>query len=322
VYAERQMLKYAGPVMVLDKFGLTKEMPKNKGQVIKFRRPNTFSAVTVPLSEGITPSSTQFSYTDVSATLSEYGQVGEITDAIQDTHEDPVLNNLVEQLGDNIGRSIEALTYGVVKAGTNVFYANGAGRSSVNTPISLNKLRAVVKSLKAQKAMMITNVLDSSPNYATRGVEAGYVAVCHTDLEPDIRNLPGFLPVSQYGARKTVHEREFGTVETVRFVTSPDLGAFADAGGAKAGTNGTCVSTTGTSADVYPILIFGKEAYATVPLRGQGAVEPVIIPVDKRDKSDPLGQRGYAGWKTWFVAKILNDNWIARLEVGAIDVNV
>lgn len=317
VYAERQMLKYAGAVVVLDKFGLMNEMPKNKGQTIKFRRPNVFSAATTPLSEGLTPSSTQFSYTDVSATLLEYGQVGEITDAIADTHEDPVLNNLVEQLGDNIGRTIEALTFGVIKAGTNVFRANGTLRTDINTPISLNKLRAVVKSLKAQKAMMITSVLDGSVNFATRPVEAGYVAVCHTDLEPDIRNLAGFLPVAQYGGRKTVHEREFGTVENIRFVTSPDLSPFTDAGGAK----GSMVSTTGTSADVYPILIFGKEAYATVPLRGQGAVEPTIIPVNQKDKSDPLGQRGYAGWKTWFVAKILNDNWIARLECAATDVN-
>lgn len=321
VYAERKMLKYAAPVCVFDKFGLLRPMPKNKTQSIKFRRPNVFTAATVPLVEGVTPSTTQFSYTDVSATLLQYGQVSEITDAIEDTHEDPVLNDLTVQLGENVGRTIEALTYAVVRAGTSVFYANGALRTSVNTPINLNKLRAVVKSLKAQKATMISEVLDSSVNFATRAVEPAFVAVCHTDLEPDIRSLSGFLPVAQYGTRKTVHEREFGTVEAVRFVTSPDLTAFTDAGAAKAGSGTTMVSTTGTSADVYPILVFGREAYGLVPLRGMDAVEPVIIPVNKRDKSDPLGQRGYAGWKTWFAAKILNDNWLARLEVAATDVN-
>jgi N4-gp56 family major capsid protein len=34
-------------------------------------------------------------------------------------------------------------------------------------------------------------------------------------------------------------------------------------------------------------------------------------------KSDPLGQVGFVGWKTYFAAKILNENWIARIEVGA-----
>lgn len=120
VYAERKMLKHASAVIVLDKLGQTRPMPKNKSQTIKFRRPNTFSAATTPLQEGVTPSATQFSYTDVSATLRQYGQVVEITDAIEDTHEDPVLNDASEQCGENIGRTIEALTYGVVKAGTNV----------------------------------------------------------------------------------------------------------------------------------------------------------------------------------------------------------
>ncbi len=323
IYAERRLLKYAAPVEVLDKFGLKREMPKNKGQTIKFRRPNTFTAATAPLSEGVTPTATQFSYTDVTANLTEYGQLGEITDHIEDTHEDQVLNDLTEQLGKNVGRTREALSFGVMKAGTTVFRANGAQRSDINMPVSLNKIRAVVKFLKNQKAEMISSALEPSPDWGTRAVEEAFVAVCHTDLEPDLRNLPGFQHVSNYGTRKRVHDREFGTVESIRFVTTPDHQPWADAGGAKAGSGmGTMVSTSGTNADVYPILIFGEEAYGHVPLRGQGSIEPSIVPVNKKDKADPLGQRGYAGWKMWYVCKILNDNWLARLEVATTDVNV
>lgn len=314
VYAERQMLKHAAPVMVLDKFGLTKPMPKNKSTTIKFRRPIVFTAATTPLVEGVTPAATQFSYEDVSATLKQYGQVVEVTDVIEDTHEDPVLNDASQQCGENIGRTVEALTYGVLRAGTNVFYANGTVRTSVNTAITLSKIRAVVRALQAQKGMPITKILDGSENYATRPIEAAWVSVCHTDLESDIRSLAGFIPVAEYGNRVPIHERELGTVENVRFVTSPDLPSFPDAGGA---STTAVVSTTGTSADVYPVLFFAKEAYGTVPLRGQGAVEPSIIPVGQKTKDDPLGQRGYVGWKTYFVAVILNQLWMARLEVGA-----
>ena len=49
VYAERQMLKHATPVMVLEKIAVTKQMPKNKGTTVKFRRPRTFSPATTPL---------------------------------------------------------------------------------------------------------------------------------------------------------------------------------------------------------------------------------------------------------------------------------
>lgn len=317
VHAAREMLKHAGPVMVLDKFGVTKPMPKNKTQTVKFRRPKVFSAATTPLVEGITPSSTQFSYEDVSATIKQYGQVVEITDVIEDTSEDPVLNDAAQQSGENIGRTMEALTYGVLRAGTNVFYANGTARTDVNTPVSLGKIRAVIRALKAQKAMKITKILDGSVNYATHSVEASYICVHHTDLEADIRDLPGFIPVAKYGNRKLVSDYEIGSVEDVRFVCSPDLDPFEDGGGAYAGSGTAMVSTSGTSADVYPMLFIGKEAYGIVPLRGAGAVKPTILRPGVQTKDDPLGQRGYVGWKTWHTAVILNQLWMARLEVAA-----
>lgn len=321
VYAERQMLKHAAPVMVLEKAGpLTKQMPKNKSATIKFRRPKVFSAATTPLVEGVTPNTTAFEYEDVSATLAQYGMVVGITDVIEDTHEDPVLNDATVQAGENIGRTMEALNWAVLRAGTNVFYANGAARASVNEPITLNKQRAVTRALKAQKAMKITRVLSPSPNYETRAVEAAFIGVAHTDLEADLRGLPGFVPVAEYGSRQPICDDEIGSVEDVRYLLSADLDAFADAGGAKAGGSITAVSTTGTSADVYPVLYFGKEAWATVALRGQGAVAPSIIPVGQKTKDDPLGQRGYVGWKAWHVSKVVNENWMARLEVAVTDL--
>src|SRR5262245_33252607 len=254
VYAERQMLRYAKPVMVLEKLGLTKPMPKNKTDTIKFRRPKVFTAATTPLLEGVTPTETQFSYEDVSATLKQYGQVVVITDKIEDLHEDPVLNDASMQAGENIGRTIEALNYGVVRAGTAVYYANGVLRTDVNTPITLSKQRAVLRSLKALKAQKITRSLSGSSDYQTRPVEAAYVAVALTDVESDIRNLPGFSPVAEYGSRSPISDYEIGSVEDVRYILSPDLNPFLNAGGAA----GTMVSTGGTNADVYPIIYFGQ----------------------------------------------------------------
>ena len=41
-YAVVDMLDYAEAVLVLSKFGLTKEMPRNKADNMKFRRPVPF----------------------------------------------------------------------------------------------------------------------------------------------------------------------------------------------------------------------------------------------------------------------------------------
>lgn len=316
VYAEARMLKYAAAVMVLDKFGMRRPIPKNKASTITFRRPVPFTADTTPLVEGVTPSASVFQYVDVTVSLKQYGRVVMVTDVIADTHEDPVLNDVTQQVGDNIGRTQEALIYGVLRAGTNVFYSNGTARVNVNTTITLNKQRRITRALKAQKAIKITNVLDGSPMIKTQPIEAAYVGVAHTDTEADIRNLSGFTPVAQYGSRKPICPEEIGSVEDVRYILSADLNSFPDAGGAK----GTMFSTTGVNADVYPILYFGQEAYGIVMLRGMEAIEPTIIPVGNKTKDDPLGQRGYAGAKFYFAAVRLNEVWMARLEVAVTDL--
>ena len=320
VYAARKMLRHAAPVVILDKFGMTRPMPKNKTQTIKFRRPRVFTAATTPLVEGVTPTARAFSYEDVAVTLKQYGDLVEITDQIEDTHEDPVLNDAAVQAGENIGRTQEALTWGVLRAGTNVFFSNGTARTDVNEPISLNKQRAVIRALKAQKAMKITMILDASVNYGTKAVEAAYIAVHHTDCEQDIRGIAGFKPVADYGSRKPLSEYELGSCEDVRYICSPDLDPFADAGGTFNGSGTNMVTTSGTAADVYPILFFGKESYGIVPLRGAGAVSPTILRPGVKTKSDPLGQRGYVGWKIWYASLILNELWMARLEVAVTDL--
>lgn len=311
-WAASEMLKHAAPVLVLAQFGQTKPMPKNKAETVKFRRPIPFAAATTPLTEGVTPTAQAFGYEDVAATLAQYGKHAEITDKVADLAEDPVLSDMSKLSGEQAGLTTEMVTWGVLKAGTSVIYANGAARNAVNTPISLNKQRAATRLLKRMKAQKITAILDGSQNYGTQAVEASFVAVAHTDLESDIRGLANFVPVAKYGSRKAICPEEIGSVDDVRYVLSPELAPFADAGGLK----GSMVSTTGTNADVYPVLFLGREAFGCVPLKGAGAITPMVLNPGTPRGGDPLGQRGTVGWKTYFAAVILNQAWMTRLEVA------
>jgi N4-gp56 family major capsid protein len=315
-WAATQMLKNAEPVLVLSKFGMTKEVPRNKADTVKFRRAVPFSAATVPLVEGVTPTAQRMAYEDVSVQLKQYGRPIEITDVVQDLAEDPVLSDATRLAGDQAGLTSEMITYGAVKAGTSVFFTNGTVRTSVATAITLNKQRAVTRALKAQKAKKLRDILGASPNYGTKAIEASYIAVAHTDIEADLRNLAGFVPVAEYGSRSPVSPEEIGSCEDVRYVLSPELNSFADAGGNK----GSMVSTSGTKADVYPIIYIGRESYGLVPLKGKRAITPMVLNPGTPSKSDPLGQRGYVSWKSYFAAVVLNENWMARLECGVTDL--
>lgn len=311
-YAAKEILKHAEFEIVVGKMGSTKPCPKNQAEQVKFRRLIPFTVSTTPLQEGVTPTSDQMAQEYVSVTLRQYGRAVTVTDWVADVCEDPILNDATMLLGELAGGTVEQIIWNAIKGGTTVAYANGAARASVNTPISLNKQRAAVRTLRANKAKKITRVLSGSPDYSTYPVEAAYVAVAHTHLEHDIRGLPGFTPVAEYGSMKPICPEEVGACEDVRYILTADAPIFTDAGGAA----GAMVSTTGTSADVYPIIIMGMEFFGQVPLKGAYSLKPFVINASHTD-SDPLAQRNKVGFKFAYAALILNERWGDRLEVAA-----
>lgn len=334
-YSVVRMLKRATPYLQLERFGQSYTLPSNSTNTAKFRRyfltgstgsagqfagsvngsgaaPAIPLAVT-PLIEGVTPSGNSLSVQDYTVKLSQYGDYVTITDVIVDIHTDPVLQQAEETLGEQAAQTVETLRYNVLKAGTNVFYAsNVATRGAVVSPITLTDQRRVTTALNRQNTKKITNVVASTSDFQTKSVEAAYMAVCHPDLETDIRNMTGFVPVASYGPHTSPFEGEIGSVEQVRYLTSTVCLPWADAGGAK----GAMRSTSGVSADVYPVLIFGRDAFGIVNLKGRSAMVPMVVN-PKPAAGDPLAQRGTVGWKLWTGTVILQDAFMARLEVAA-----
>lgn len=330
-YSVVRMLKRAMPYMHLEKFGQTYPLPTNSTQTAKFRRyflnGATGSAgtgsggyyiplATTPLTEGVTPSGSKLANQDYTVTLAQYGDYVTITDVIQDTHTDPVLQQATDILGEQAALTVETLRFNVLKGGTNVFYANGvAGRSSVIKQISLADQRKVTTALNRQNAKKITQVVASTPDYNTKSVEASYMAVCHPDLETDIRSMTGFKPVADYGPHTTPFEGELGSVEQVRYLASTVIAPWVDSGGS-AVTNGVRYTTANTSCDVYPVLYFARDAFGIVPLKGKSSMTPMVVN-PKPAPGDPLAQRGTVGWKLWTSTVILQELFMARLEVAA-----
>jgi N4-gp56 family major capsid protein len=327
-YAVTQLLKRGMPYLVLEKFGQTYPIPNNATRVAKFRRyflsgstgsagdgnpVNAFGIplATTPLVEGVTPAGRTLLNQDYTVTLNQYGDYTQITDVIADTHEDNVLNVATDVLGEQAAQTIETTRYNVLKAGTNVFFANGGVRTAVNTPLTLALQRSVTGALLRQNARMISQVVKSTPMFRTEPIEAAFIGLVHPDVETDIRSMSGFVPVKQYGTT-TPWENEIGSVERVRYLSSTIFTPFADAGGAK----GAMRSTTGTSADVYPTLFIARDAYGIVPLKGKDALTPMVVN-PKPAAGDPLAQRGTVGWKAYQATVILNDSFMVRCEVAA-----
>lgn len=307
-----ELLKRAMPYLCLEKFGQAKSLPANNTQAMKFRRYNALSLRTTPLTEGVTPTSEKLTASDITAQLYQYGGLVEITDIIMDTHEDPVLKEAVAVVGEQAAKTIETLRYNVLKACTNVFYANSvAGRSSVVALISRTDQRRIVRALERQEAQFITSIVKSTPKFNSESILPAFVGVTHVDMTSDIRGLDGFTSVADYGTMPA-WETEIGACEDVRYLKSTIFTPYEDAGSAT--TTGK-ITTNGTGCDVYPVMYFGRDAFGVIALKGKFSIVPVVInPVPS--KSDPLGQRGSVSWKTMQGTVILNDAWMAVYEAA------
>lgn len=306
------------------------KMPKNKSETLIVRSwvpyggtvaaPNTFTvdAAAHITQEGVTPSPDTIVARDVTFTLNQYMALYAFTDKQYDLYEDDVAAAMKEQTGERMGLVREMAIYGQMKACTNKFYSGGTTRATVDGKVTEKFMQRIVRSLLANHGKRLRPEISPSVNYGSSAVEASFVAYCHTDCEQDIRALPGFVPTVQYGSKQIISEHELGNWQNVRFVLSADLAPIADSGALVSGLG--LKSTTGTNADVYPVIVMAKDAFAQVHLRGREALEPIWLPPDMKSKSDPGGQRGYVGAKFWHSAGVLNNGWMAVGEVAISDL--
>ncbi len=312
-YADRRLLKRAVPNNILGQFGQVRQLPGGKSDTIKFRRYEKLAVATTPLVEGVTPTGSQLTKTDLSVQLKQYGDFVTITDYIRDTHEDPVLREASDILGEQAGETYDILRAGVLKAGTNVLYTTGTQRTDVKDVIGIAKIRTAVRTLKRQEAKQFTRVIKAGPNIGTMPIPASFIAVSHCDLQPDLEGDSNWIPVHKYANMGGLIQGEAGVLGEVRWIFDNNLTAWLDGGAA---VDAGQISNGGSNCDVYPVLIFARDSYALVPLAGKGSVR-TYVNNPKAQEGDPLAQRGTVGWKGYHACIILNDNWMIRIETAA-----
>ena len=328
-----QLLMHSKPQTVLERFAQSYTLPKHETKVMQWRRPVSFPLALTPLTEGRTPVGNKFRYEDVAVQIRQYGDWTGITDHVNDFNKNNVLGDIVMMQGEQIAATRERLTWNTVTNGLNVHYPDAVtSRSAI---VKANTLTAgltakVTTDLMGRKAMMIGRVMAGSEKYDTYPVESTYMVVAHSDLRPTLRSLKNssvsnsqFVPTSKYGSGMAVTSTyEVGSFEEMRFICPADHVSFKAAGATISSATDKAAWRWSENAagddkyDVYPLVVLGRHAFACVALAGAKAVRPVVINADKPEKSDPLGQRGMAGWKSYFACQIMNDSWMSRIEVA------
>lgn len=269
--------------------------------VIKFRRYGLLTANTVALSEGVTPSGTALSVTDISATVAQYGDFVTLTDVLQFSTLDPILTETSDLLGQQAGNSLDQICRDVMVAGSTAQYASSAtDTNTVTSSMTLTRaeVREAVRTLQGNDAAKITRMVNPSTGFNTSPVNAAYVGIISHNTLFDLKDENGFIPVEEYGSQANVMEGEVGAMDDVRFVMT---------------TNAS--TTTGSLTTVHRTLIIAQNYYGISRISGE-AMRNIVKGLGSAGTADPLDQRSTSGWKATFVAKRLNENFCVRIEHG------
>lgn len=297
------LLKRLLPYLPLLEDGQKATIPRNNGTVASWRKYSALSLATTPLTEGTTPAGNSLAQTAVTATIAQYGDFLTESDLLIAAGID---NNIVagtEVLGEQAGQTIHRVVVTELGAGSSVRYANGrASRVTVAAGDNLTVLdiRKVVRDLERNNASKFPDGFYHGAISASQAFDltsdTAYVDLAGRYFNTDQLRMNELVPV--YGAR-------------LRKTTDVPIFVGAGAGGI----------------DVHAAVIYGPQSYGVTDLAGmglqslnadtnQGAVNVIIIPLDEPDKSDPLHQRAYLGWKVAFVVKTLDSARIERLETA------
>lgn len=293
-YYDKVLLKFAKPNLVHDQFAQKRNIPRNGGKTIEFRRYDRLPKALTPLTEGVTPDGQDLNVTTVTATVDQYGGYITLSDMLLLTAIDNNLQEAIELLGDQAGRTLDTITREVLVQGTNVLYAGG---KSARTSLTGSDKLTVADIKKAVRELKV--------GLATK-INGSYVAIVHPDVEFDLENDDEWTEASKYAGSTQIFEGEIGKLYGVRFVESTEAKIWAKAGAP--------ITEGGTDKiSVYATLVMGANAYGTTNVEG-GGLESIVKQLGSGGTADPLNQRASAGWKAVKTAEILYDDYIVRIE--------
>lgn len=295
-YYDRLLLMTARPALIHQRFAQRRSLPRKEGDTIVFRRYARLATATVALSDGITPPGAQLSVTDIKARMDWYGNFVIVTDQVTLTVEDRVLNESSRLLALNMGETLDEVTRDVLASTSSVLNCSNGSTAGPPTELTKADIDATIKQLLGNDAEMISEVIPATDGIGTSPVRPSFWGYIHTDLLDDLEAVNGFLSSAQYPNQNQVFPEEWGSTGNVRWLYSSI--ASRDSSGAF---------------PIYRNFILGREAYGAINMEAESG-EFYVEPLGSSGSADPLHQRATVGFKSPYVARILNDAFMVNLQ--------
>ena len=295
-FYDKTLITLASPYLVHDQFGQKRDIPKNGGKIIEFRKFSSLPKALTPLTEGVTPTGNKLNVSSVSATVEQYGDYIEQTDLLELTAVDNTIVEATKQLASQAGLTMDTIVRNEIVGGTNVLYCPKVSADGTETAVTsrsaidktaLLRVKDVFKAAAELKAM-------NAPK-----IDGYYVGIIHPYVAYDLMRDPEWIDAHKYAQPENLYEGEIGEIAGVRFVQTTEAKIY---GGA--GKDGLAVFGT---------LIIGDGAYGVTEVNG-GGLEIIVKQRGSSGAADPLDQRSSVGWKAIKTAELLIENYLVRIE--------
>lgn len=297
-FYKTQLLQFAEPELLFEKFGKKVPIPQHNGNSIEFRYMSPLPVVTGDLTEGVTPNGNKIAMNAITESLHQIGYWIGYSDKLSWEAVDPIIAEVTKAEGRQAGKSIDTLIRDVVSAGSNVIYApnyaagvytENVARSTMNGTalMTVDQLINAAAALEAQDAPTI---------------DGEYVAIMHPYVAADLQKTQEWQDAQRYVHPEKIYKGEIGSIGNIRVIKNTRAKIVAGAGATISGND---------KYSVFATMVLGADAYAVSELEGAG-LEHVVRPLGYGD--DPLLQRGSIGWKAMRLAKRLIEQYMVRIE--------
>ena len=286
-YIQSQAIPTFKSNLMFAKMGRLAELPKGFN---KYTFPTVDAiADAVALTEGTTPSDSDFRLTNVEVTLSQFGRHVTITDVVSSDSPVDAFLTAATEVAYRTAKGFDSDIQDVIDAGTNVTYIGQTSRAAITASdtITADSLAQEVNKLKASDA----------PTF-----EGGYyAAVMHPHVFHDLQQQTwgdgSYIDLHKYDTPEALFSGEAGALYGARILVTSNVQFYADGGA--------------SNVDVYPTYVFGNEAYGVVM---SGGLQTIIEGLGSGGTSDPFHQRATIAGKVRGKAAILKQDALRRIE--------
>lgn len=187
IYFDNILLDREEPYYVHGFFAQQRRIPQKNSKTAIFRRFDNLADALTPLTEGVTPASQQLSKFDITAVVSHYGNVIELSDDVIITVQDETANEAADILAQNMASTYDKVVRNMLVAtATQIDCLNGVNGNAV-TEVTVTDMERAVDYLEGNNARKM------SPNIeGTNAFGKQFVRCASAELKLSLIDLEAY----------------------------------------------------------------------------------------------------------------------------------